>query len=88
MAAGSRRRGMWSGGMPLLGYTVEKTKLVVDEIEAAYQSWPNDSTSTERGSFPAVLFGRDLQYLLRRQPDGRVVWGPIRWLGSNRRCNK
>jgi site-specific DNA recombinase len=33
--AASRRRGKWSGGMPLLGYTVEHTKLVVDEIEAA-----------------------------------------------------
>ncbi len=33
--AASRRRGKWSGGMPLLGYTVENTKLVVDEIEAA-----------------------------------------------------
>ena len=32
--AASRRRGKWSGGMPLLGYTVENTKLVVDEIEA------------------------------------------------------
>ena len=33
--AASRRRGKWSGGMPLMGYTVENTKLVVDEIEAA-----------------------------------------------------
>ena len=33
--AASRRRGKWSGGMPLLGYTVENTKLVVDEIEAS-----------------------------------------------------
>jgi site-specific DNA recombinase len=33
--AASRRRGKWSGGMPLLGYTVENTKLVADEIEAA-----------------------------------------------------
>ncbi|MGI9473392.1 MAG: recombinase family protein, partial [Rubripirellula sp.] len=33
--AASRRRGKWSDGMPLLGYTVEHTKLVVDEIEAA-----------------------------------------------------
>ena len=32
--AASRRRGKWSGCMPLLGYTVENTKLVVDEIEA------------------------------------------------------
>ncbi|TWU38577.1 recombinase family protein [Novipirellula artificiosorum] len=32
--AASRRRGKWSGGMPLLGYTVENTKLVVDEVEA------------------------------------------------------
>ncbi|MCM2369435.1 recombinase family protein [Aporhodopirellula aestuarii] len=32
--AASRRRGKWSGGMPLLGYTVENTKLVVDETEA------------------------------------------------------
>ncbi len=33
--AASHRKGKWSGGMPLLGYTVEKTKLVVDETEAA-----------------------------------------------------
>lgn len=33
--AASRRKGKWSGGMPLLGYTVEKAKLVVDETEAA-----------------------------------------------------
>ena len=32
--AASRRRGKWSGGMPLLGYTVKNTKLLVDEIEA------------------------------------------------------
>ena len=32
--AASRRRGKWSGGIPLLGYTVENTKLVVDEVEA------------------------------------------------------
>jgi site-specific DNA recombinase len=32
--AASRRRGKWSGGMPLLGYTVENTKLIVDEVEA------------------------------------------------------
>jgi len=32
--AASRRKGKWSGGMPLLGYTVRETKLVVDEIEA------------------------------------------------------
>ncbi len=33
--AATRRKGKWSGGMPLLGYTVENTKLVVDETEAA-----------------------------------------------------
>ena len=32
--AASRRKGKWSGGMPLLGYTVEKSKLVVDPVEA------------------------------------------------------
>ncbi|TWU50588.1 DNA-invertase hin [Rubripirellula tenax] len=32
--AASRRRGKWSGGMPLLGYTVKNTKLLVDETEA------------------------------------------------------
>ena len=32
--AASRRRGKWSGGMPLLGYAVENTKLIVHEIEA------------------------------------------------------
>ena len=32
--AASRRRGKWSGGMPLLGYSVENTKLLVDEVEA------------------------------------------------------
>jgi len=34
--AASRRKGKWSGGMPLLGYTVRETKLVVDEIEAQH----------------------------------------------------
>jgi site-specific DNA recombinase len=33
--AASRRKGKWSGGMPLLGYTVENTKLIVDEAETA-----------------------------------------------------
>ena len=33
--AATRRKGKWSGGMPLLGYTVEITKLVIDETEAA-----------------------------------------------------
>ncbi|NND98819.1 MAG: recombinase family protein [Pirellulaceae bacterium] len=32
--AASRRRGKWSGGMPLLGYRVENKKLIVDDIEA------------------------------------------------------
>jgi site-specific DNA recombinase len=32
--AATRRKGKWSGGMPLLGYTVHETKLVVDEVEA------------------------------------------------------
>ncbi|TWT81376.1 DNA-invertase hin [Planctomycetes bacterium CA13] len=32
--AASRRRGKWSGGMPLLGYTVEHKRIIVDEIEA------------------------------------------------------
>jgi len=32
--AASRRKGKWSGGMPILGYTVKDTKLVVDEVEA------------------------------------------------------
>jgi site-specific DNA recombinase len=32
--AAARRKGKWSGGMPLLGYDVVNTKLVVNEIEA------------------------------------------------------
>jgi site-specific DNA recombinase len=32
--AAARRKGKWSGGMPILGYTVEQTKLVVDKDEA------------------------------------------------------
>ena len=32
--AASRRKGKWLGGMPLLGYTVKDTKLLVDEVEA------------------------------------------------------
>ncbi len=32
--AATRRKGKWTGGMPLLGYTVVDTKLVVDEAEA------------------------------------------------------
>jgi site-specific DNA recombinase len=32
--AAARRKGKWSGGMPILGYTVKDTKLVVDEVEA------------------------------------------------------
>ena len=32
--AAARRKGKWSGGMPLLGYTVKETKLVVDSVEA------------------------------------------------------
>jgi site-specific DNA recombinase len=32
--AAARRKGKWSGGMPLLGYNVAKTKLVVDASEA------------------------------------------------------
>ena len=32
--AASRRKGKWSGGMPLLGYTVKDTKLVVHKVEA------------------------------------------------------
>jgi site-specific DNA recombinase len=32
--AAARRKGKWSGGMPILGYSVSQTKLVVDESEA------------------------------------------------------
>ncbi len=32
--AASRRKGKWSGGMPILGYTVKDTKLVVDKVES------------------------------------------------------
>ncbi|QDV25961.1 recombinase family protein [Aureliella helgolandensis] len=32
--AAARRKGKWSGGMPVLGYDVANTKLVVDECEA------------------------------------------------------
>jgi site-specific DNA recombinase len=32
--AAARRKGKWSGGMPVLGYTVVNTKLVVDPAEA------------------------------------------------------
>ncbi len=32
--AAARRKGKWSGGMPILGYGVEQTKLVVDPVEA------------------------------------------------------
>jgi site-specific DNA recombinase len=32
--AAARRKGKWSGGMPILGYNVAQTKLVVDEGEA------------------------------------------------------
>jgi site-specific DNA recombinase len=32
--AAARRKGKWSGGMPVLGYSVMKTRLVVDEAEA------------------------------------------------------
>jgi site-specific DNA recombinase len=32
--AASRRKGKWSGGMPILGYTVKDTKLVVDQVES------------------------------------------------------
>ncbi|MEX2187991.1 MAG: recombinase family protein, partial [Pirellulales bacterium] len=33
--AAARRKGKWSGGMPILGYGVENTKLVVDPVEAS-----------------------------------------------------
>jgi site-specific DNA recombinase len=32
--AAARRKGKWSGGMPVLGYVVAQTRLVVDELEA------------------------------------------------------
>jgi site-specific DNA recombinase len=32
--AAARRKGKWAGGMPVLGYNVENTKLVVNEDEA------------------------------------------------------
>ncbi len=32
--AAARRKGKWSGGMPVLGYTVENTKLIIDKQEA------------------------------------------------------
>jgi site-specific DNA recombinase len=32
--AAARRKGKWSGGMPILGYGVENTKLIVDPLEA------------------------------------------------------
>src|SRR4051812_40274189 len=32
--AAARRKGKWSGGLPLLGYNVVDTKLVIDSVEA------------------------------------------------------
>jgi site-specific DNA recombinase len=32
--AAARRKGKWAGGMPVLGYTMVQTKLVVDPGEA------------------------------------------------------
>lgn len=32
--AASRRKGKWSGGMPILGYTVKDTKLIVHNVES------------------------------------------------------
>jgi site-specific DNA recombinase len=32
--AATRRKGKWSGGMPILGYTVQDTKLLLDKVEA------------------------------------------------------
>ncbi|UUO05327.1 recombinase family protein [Blastopirellula sp. J2-11] len=32
--AAARRKGKWSGGMPVLGYNVEQTKLILDDAEA------------------------------------------------------
>ena len=34
--AAARRKGKWSGGMPILGYNVAETKLVVDKCEASF----------------------------------------------------
>ncbi len=52
--AAARRKGKWSGGMPVLGYTVEQTKLVVDDAEASRVRQIFE-LYLERGSLLAVV---------------------------------
>jgi site-specific DNA recombinase len=66
--AASRRRGKWSGGMPLLGYTVENTKLIVDETEAA----------TVRQIFDLYLDYQSLLLTIREL--NRRGWATKRWV--------
>jgi len=37
--AASRRRGMWTGGVPPYGYQVQNRKLLVDEAAAGIVRW-------------------------------------------------
>jgi DNA invertase Pin-like site-specific DNA recombinase len=55
--AASRRKGMWMGGVPPLGYRVESRKLVVDGAEAAEVRWIFDRF-LEIGS--ATLLAREV----------------------------
>lgn len=76
--AASRRRGKWSGGMPLLGYTVENTKLLVDEIEAA----------SVRQIFELYLEHQSLLPTVREL--NRRGWTTKRWVTKkgDRRCGR
>jgi len=37
--AASRRKGMWMGGVPPLGYEVKDRKLIIKDVDAAYVRW-------------------------------------------------
>jgi site-specific DNA recombinase len=52
--AASRRKGMWMGGVPPLGYRVQDRKLVVDKAEADHVRWIFDRF-VEIGSGTAML---------------------------------
>jgi site-specific DNA recombinase len=66
--AAARRKGKWAGGMPLLGYDVERSKLVVNEGEAAQVREIFELYLKHQGLIPVV------------QELDRLGWRTKRWV--------
>ena len=52
--AASKKKGMWMGGVPPLGYDVENKQLVINEVEAERREAPVRGSTLQIGSVRSV----------------------------------